>query len=110
MQSSHGDYTWRVSTARSGYHTPKGSFAPIRMERMHYSRRYHMEPMPYAIFFKGGYAIHGSLRTQSLGRPVSHGCVRLSPSHAATLYRIVKAEGAHISVTGRPSIHALRRR
>ncbi|MGJ0510555.1 MAG: L,D-transpeptidase family protein [Methylocystis sp.] len=45
-------------------------------------------------------------RTQSLGRPVSHGCVRLSPSHAATLYRIVKAEGAHISVTGRPSIHA----
>jgi hypothetical protein len=58
--------------------------------------------MPYSIFFKGGYAIHGSYETRSLGRPASHGCVRLDPAHAALLYHMVQAEGATISITGTP--------
>jgi lipoprotein-anchoring transpeptidase ErfK/SrfK len=46
--------------------------------------------MPHSIFFSGGYAIHATPHTGALGRPASHGCVRLSPGHAATLYGIVK--------------------
>ena len=100
--SSSGSYTWPVSTARSGYSTPRGSYAPTGLQRMHYSKKYHMSPMPYSIFFRGGYAIHGTYATGALGRPASHGCVRLSPAHAAQLYHMVQTEGGSISITGAP--------
>jgi lipoprotein-anchoring transpeptidase ErfK/SrfK len=102
VHSSSGSYSWPVSTARAGYYTPRGSFAPTGLQRMHYSRKYDMSPMPHSIFFSGGYAIHGSYATGALGHPASHGCVRLSPGNAAALYRMVQAEGAHISITGSP--------
>jgi len=84
---------WRVSTARKGYHTPVGSFRPYLLKRMHYSSKYENSPMPYSVFFLGGYAIHGTGYLKSLGRPVSHGCVRLHPRHAAALYSLVRKYG-----------------
>ncbi len=102
VQSNEGDYDWPISSARSGFSTPGGSYAPTHMELMHYSKKYHMSPMPHAIFFRGGYAIHGTYETGSLGRPASHGCVRLSPGNAARLYDMVKAEGARIGISGTP--------
>jgi lipoprotein-anchoring transpeptidase ErfK/SrfK len=102
VTSSSGSYNWAVSTARSGYSTPRGSYAPTSLQRMHYSRKYDMSPMPHSIFFRGGYAIHGSYATRSLGRPASHGCVRLAPGNAAKLYSMVQAEGARISISGSP--------
>lgn len=102
VTSARGSYDWPISSARSGFYTPGGSFAPTHLERMHYSRKYHMSPMPYSIFFRGGYAIHGSYETGSLGRPASHGCVRLSPGNAAALYGMVRTEGARISISGTP--------
>ena len=101
-QILQGSYSWPVSTARAGYYTPRGSFAPTGLQRMHYSRKYHMSPMPHSIFFRGGYAIHGTYATGTLGRPASHGCVRLSPGHAAKLYQMVQNEGGSISITGSP--------
>lgn len=102
VQSSTGSYVWPVSTARAGYVTPRGAYAPTLLKRMHYSRKYDMSPMPHSIFFRGGYAIHGSYATRSLGRPASHGCVRLSPGNAAKLFQMVQREGASISITGSP--------
>ena len=87
-------YTWQVSTGRPGYATPAGSFAPLRMEREHYSREWDDAPMPYAIFFTPrGHAIHGTQSTASLGSPVSHGCVRLAPKNAALLFSLVEEQG-----------------
>ncbi len=87
-------YIWPVSTGRSGYDTPSGEFQPFRMERDHYSREWDDAPMPNSIFFtKIGHAIHGTFEARNLGRPVSHGCVRLSTQNAATLYALVKEEG-----------------
>ena len=106
VESSAGNYSWPVSTARAGFYTPRGEYAPTGMERMHYSRKYHNSPMPYSIFFRGGYAIHGSYATGALGRPASHGCVRLSPANAARLYSIVQNEGGAISITGAPPASA----
>ena len=82
-------YNWAVSTARRGYRTPVGSFRPVAMKKMHYSSKYDNAPMPNSIFFLGGYAVHGTNAVGSLGRPVSHGCVRLAPGNAATLYSLV---------------------
>ncbi len=103
VESSRGSYDWPVSTARSGYSTPRGYFAPTGLQRMHYSKKYHMSPMPYSIFFRGGYAIHGTYAVGNLGRPASHGCVRLSPGNAAQLFHMVQAEGGSISITGSPA-------
>lgn len=106
VHSSRANYTWPVSTARSGYETPAGEYEPIALERMHYSQKYDNAPMPYSIFFYGGYAIHGSSEIRSLGRPASHGCIRLAPGNAKLLYEMVEAEGALISITGAPPSNA----
>jgi len=102
VRADGADYSWPVSTARSGYTTPRGHYRTGHLELMHYSRKYHMSPMPHSIFFAGGYAIHGTYETAYLGRPASHGCIRLSPSHAAILYQLVKAEGGDIQISGAP--------
>jgi lipoprotein-anchoring transpeptidase ErfK/SrfK len=84
---------WPVSTARRGYRTPLGSYQPYSLEAMHYSRLYDNTPMPYSIFFRGGYAIHGTTEIRNLGRAVSHGCVRLSPDNARALFELVQSHG-----------------
>jgi lipoprotein-anchoring transpeptidase ErfK/SrfK len=96
-------YTFQVSTGRAGYGTPNGTYHPQRLARTWFSKRYYNSPMPHSIFFHGGFAIHGSYEISRLGGPASHGCVRLHPSNAATLYALVQREGAantRIIVTG----------
>ncbi len=107
------EYEWPVSTARWGYRTPNGTYRPQRLARKWYSRKYHMSPMPYSIFFHGGYAIHGSYEVSYLGQPASHGCIRLLPKHAAMLFKLVSANrgDTEIVVTGeRQSYRAVARR
>ena len=86
-------YEWKVSTARAGYVTPTGSFKPTRLHEMWYSRKYDNAPMPHSVFFTGGFAIHATYATGMLGRPASHGCVRLAPSNAKTLFNLVNRHG-----------------
>ena len=71
----------------------QGSESALRATRMHYSKLYDYTPMPYSIFFHGGFAIHGTLAVRSLGRAVSHGCVRLSPGNARSLFELVQSHG-----------------
>jgi len=87
-------YSWPVSTGRRGYGTPSGTFHPQAMMRRYFSRKYYNAPMPHAIFFYHGLAIHGTTDLSRLGGPASHGCVRLHPAHAATLFALVQREGA----------------
>ena len=95
-------YDWPVSTARWGYRTPNGSYRPERLERKWFSRKYDWSPMPWSIFFNEGYAIHGSYEISRLGRPASHGCIRLHPNNAKILFELVKANlrATRIVVTG----------
>ena len=86
-------YTWPVSTGRRGYGTPSGVFQPQMMARRWFSRKYYNSPMPHSIFFYHGFAIHGTTDLRRLGGPASHGCVRLHPSNAATLYALVERNG-----------------
>jgi lipoprotein-anchoring transpeptidase ErfK/SrfK len=86
-------YNWAVSTARRGYRTPVGSYRPQRMYRSYFSKKYYNSPMPHSIFFRGGYAIHGTNYMGQLGRPASHGCIRLAPGNAAMLYSLVQSYG-----------------
>jgi lipoprotein-anchoring transpeptidase ErfK/SrfK len=92
--NGQASYRWPVSTARSGYSTPSGTYHPQSLEASHFSKLYYNSPMPHSIFFHGGYAIHGSYEINRLGGPASHGCVRLHPANAATLFSLVGREGA----------------
>ena len=85
---------WKVSTARAGYHTPRGSYRVQRTAKVYFSKKYDNSPMPNSVFFYGGYAIHGTGHIKYLGRPASHGCVRLHPSNAAAFYNMVQRYGA----------------
>ncbi len=95
-------YQWAVSTARRGYSTTNGSYRPEWLARKWYSREYDWSPMPYSIFFSGGYAIHGSYEISHLGSPASHGCIRLHPENAAVLFALVRSNmnSTRIVVTG----------
>jgi lipoprotein-anchoring transpeptidase ErfK/SrfK len=86
-------YRFAVSTGRAGYGTPNGTYHPQRLAASWFSKLYYNSPMPYSIFFHGGYAIHGSYEINRLGGPASHGCIRLHPANAATLFELVTSEG-----------------
>ncbi len=87
-------YIWPVSTGRPGYATPSGSYKVNRLDADHFSQEWDNAPMPHTMFFDlHGHAIHGFFDVKHLGLAVSHGCVRLSPEHAATLFDLVKTEG-----------------
>lgn len=91
----HGQlvHEWPVSTARPGKITPTGSWRPQFLSRNHRSSRYDNAPMPYAVFYSGHYAIHGTDQISRLGRPASAGCVRLHPANARWFYDMVRVEG-----------------
>jgi lipoprotein-anchoring transpeptidase ErfK/SrfK len=88
-------YVWPVSTGRDGVAiTPAGTFKVQSMHVITYSRLFNNAPMPYAIFYDGHYAIHGTLAIHLLGRTASMGCTRLHPDNAKILFEMVKARGA----------------
>ena len=87
-------YVWPVSTAKPGALTPAGTFKVQSMNATAISRLFDDAPMPWAIFYDGHYAIHGTMAVYNLGRPASMGCTRLHPANAKILFEMVKARGA----------------
>ena len=97
-------YDWPVSTGKAGYSTPSGTYSATSMNEVWYSKQWDNAPMPHSIFFmKDGHAIHGSYEVKNPGKPVSHGCVRISPENATTLYALVEQNGlenTQVTLTG----------
>jgi lipoprotein-anchoring transpeptidase ErfK/SrfK len=87
-------YSWKVSSGLPGHATPSGAYTASSMNEIWYSKEWDDAPMPHAIFFtKDGHAIHATEETKKLGRPASHGCVRLAPENARSLFALVKEKG-----------------
>ncbi len=90
---------WAVSTGRPGHDTHKGTFTVTYMDKHHRSSIYKSKrtgigsPMPYAVFYDGDRALHGTTDVNRLGTPASHGCVRLHPDNAETFFNIVTRVG-----------------
>lgn len=92
-QDGRKKYSWKVSTARRGKVTPRGSWKAKWLSRHHRSSRYNNAPMPYSIFYNGNFAVHGTNQISRLGRPASAGCIRLHPKNAAVLFRLAQSYG-----------------
>jgi lipoprotein-anchoring transpeptidase ErfK/SrfK len=86
-------HTFPVSTGRGRYGTPTGRWNAAWLSPKHRSRKYNNAPMPWSVFFHDGYAVHGTTEVRSLGRPASHGCIRLHPDNAKIFYTLVKDIG-----------------
>jgi hypothetical protein len=72
-----------ISSATPGYLTPRGRFQIYRRERQSWSVPYRVW-MTYALYFRGGFAIHGFGVVPAY--PASHGCVRMPLSEAPFVY------------------------
>lgn len=105
MENGVSKYTWAISSGTQSHPTPRGSFRPEWTAKMWYSRKYDNAPMPNAVFVHNGVAIHATYATGMLGRPASHGCIRLSPTNAKTFYNLVQRHGVkntRVSIYGTP--------
>ena len=94
--------TFKVSTGGDGYETPNLNLRPSGPVFIKYSSKKFpggnyqgLGNMPYAVFLKGGYAIHGTTtgNITKLGNPASHGCVRLHPDNARVFNELVREVG-----------------
>lgn len=99
-------YVWLTSTGKRGYRTPYLDQNPNgRIYDRYSSVRYPggdyngLGNMPYAVFVRGGYAIHGTTRGNwsLLGTPASKGCLRLHPDNAYIFNRLVRSNGVNSS-------------
>lgn len=91
-----------VSTGMKKYTTPDLNRHPSGPVFVQYTSRKFpggnykgLGNMPYAVFVKGGYAIHGTTpgNFAKLGQVASHGCIRLHPDNARIFYELVKLYG-----------------
>lgn len=99
-----GVYTagYYVSTGLPEYETPNFDTHPDgRIYDKYTSTKYPdgdyngLGNMPYAVFIKGGFAIHGTTlgNVKRLGRKASHGCVRVHPDVGHYFNRLVRQAG-----------------
>ena len=103
-------HSWAISSGRAGYASPRGTWRVQWTSRIWYSKKYDNAPMPHAVFFTGGVAVHATSAVGMLGRPASHGCIRLAPANAAQFYALVQKHGikqTQIQVFGSPPTGAV---
>lgn len=94
--------SFKVSTGMKKYETPNLNLRPSGPLFTKYkSKKYPggnykgLGNMPYVVFLRGGYAIHGTTpgNFSKLGTKASHGCIRLHPYNARIFYELVKQIG-----------------
>lgn len=82
------DRVFNVSTGKSRTPTPSGSYS-IQSKYRSTSMRganYYVPDVPYAMFYSGGYALHGAYWHNNFGTRMSHGCVNLGVRQSRWLY------------------------
>ncbi len=80
--------TTLVSTGAQDTPTVRGVFRIYRkLDSQHMrGRGYDLPNVPYVMYFKGSYAMHGTYWHNNFGQPMSHGCVNIPTGKAAWLY------------------------
>lgn len=85
-------YAITVSTGKRATPTRVGTFqiqSKHRYARMR-GADYDVPNVPYTMYYKGGYAIHGAYWHRRFGTPVSHGCINVAVNHSKWLFKWAK--------------------
>lgn len=94
--------TFDVSTGDEDHETPNFNRHPDGRIYTKYTSTAHpggdykgLGNMPYAVFIKGGYALHGTPagNWKHLGSKASHGCIRMHPDNAKIFNALVREHG-----------------
>jgi hypothetical protein len=109
LGKSDGNGRWKVTTGMAGHETPnfdRHLESDARVFQRYSSSAYPggdwngFGNMPFAMFIKGGFAIHGTTGGDTWGNisklgtvPLSHGCVRIHSENARRLNALVKKYG-----------------
>jgi len=96
MRVYRGDtllYKWKISSGKKGHATPRGKYKAMFTVKNYKSKTYNNASMPYSVFFRYGYAIHGTNSVKRLGSRASHGCIRLHTKNAKKFYALVRKLG-----------------
>jgi lipoprotein-anchoring transpeptidase ErfK/SrfK len=82
------DRVFNVSTGKSRTPTPSGTYSIQSKYRSTPMRgaNYYVPDVPYAMFYSGGYAMHGAYWHNNFGTRMSHGCVNLGVRQSRWLY------------------------
>ncbi|MEM7156512.1 MAG: L,D-transpeptidase family protein [Myxococcota bacterium] len=77
---------WKHATPRGIFRLEsKWAFADMR-SRAGDDDTYYVEGVPWAMYFRGRYALHGTFWHNRFGRRTSHGCINLSAHDARYVY------------------------
>lgn len=88
----YGSKEFGISGGRPEFPSPTGAFQIEWKSRLWFSKQW-QAPMPYAMFFHNGAAIHvGSLDSHS------HGCIRVSEDTAKWLFRVTRENETRVFV------------
>ncbi|NJL83592.1 MAG: L,D-transpeptidase [Chloroflexaceae bacterium] len=81
-------YAVVISSGKAKTPTRSGLFEIHKKRRLDRMRGedYDIPNVPFAMYYDGGYAIHGVYWHRQFGTPVSHGCINLALDHARWLY------------------------
>jgi hypothetical protein len=92
-------YATLVSTGKDGLGDPESSLSTptgvFRIQQKHVTTtmdstaadaEFELRDVPWVMYFKGGYALHGAYWHDDFGRMRSHGCVNLSPIDARLVF------------------------
>lgn len=103
-------YATLVSTGKPGHDTPTGLY---QTQRKYLSKTmrgrdavegiYHVEEVPWVLYYRGGYAVHGAYWHNTFGNTRSHGCTNVAPADARWLYywSVLDVPDGWHAVTGR---------
>jgi lipoprotein-anchoring transpeptidase ErfK/SrfK len=93
-------YMTLVSTGRDGLgdpqttrSTPQGTFriyqkhVTTTMDSDVADEEFELRDVPWVMYFKGGYALHGAYWHDEFGRARSHGCINLAPIDARYVFQ-----------------------
>ena len=94
---STGSRKTKVTTSGRKYIavTPEGFWRPKKAYKDYYSYTFFGATMPYAIFFNGGIALHGTTTIDKLGERDSGGCVRFHPDDIEKISKLMRIYGDH---------------
>ena len=91
-------YVTLISSGDEGHDTPTGTF---RVESRHITKTmdneedvttsYFIQDVPWVLYFKGAYGLHGAFWHDRFGLRSSHGCVNLAPHDAKRFFEFATA-------------------
>jgi len=92
-QGDRAVFATLISSGKAGHETPTGLY---RIHAKHVSttmsdlesesERYHIEDVPWTMYFHNSYALHSAFWHDRFGHRRSHGCVNLAPGDARWLF------------------------